>query len=703
MSWSRFITIENLCIAAEVTAAMLLLAFSFPEQRSKVKTSEKDDTNIPLLELARRAFLEEKLARSLELLAMLDSPRPPVDYTERLASEFSDAEAIGWVDRLSGTFNRAFIDAFLNRWLALPNDNRFGSYLSMISLKDYTELVRDSGPVQVELMLRDLGSRLKSQCADQAIVARLPPDQFLLITFDGDPSAGVQCVDSASEESRDPDATSDAQSKPMSLVCSVVELSDEISSFEEAVGQLETGNNTAAQLGEKFYFKQGSSWTRDIPTPSTSKRKLSPRSDDSSLPRKAAKSITPTANATGDTQSNSSETDDAAEQALQENGTAGNQDKDAPESDSLEAPIQGKSSDVSAVASNEEIAALFAQIKKHDRQSEKSQGATTVATSVDPGIANPETTLEAVRSERAIETPTTGGPQSAVKPQAASGQQSPAEPQSSVNALSATDSLSESDSVSADDIASLFATFKTAEVSKTLPTDKKSSSDQSRSADVSSQSTKKTTDSEKGGARSVDIAELESMSETASADDIGALFKAVQQERKQDKAEPAISNAVSNRRMAQEIKELSETATADDIADLFNAVQSSAAPAKKPPLATPSPSIEDLGETATTDDIAALFKAVQQESKEVKSIPLSPNPSADRQFAQEIEDISETATSDDIAELFKAVKSGLGPTKEPAEAPPAPTQEDLGETATADDIAALFASLKQGSVNKGPN
>lgn len=710
MSWSRFITVENLCIAAEVTAAMLLLAFSIPEQRSKVKTTEKDDTNSPLLELARRAFLEEKLARSLARLAMLDSTRPAVDYTERCASELSDAEAIGWLDRLSGTFNRVFIDSFLNRWLALPNDNRSGSYLSMISLKDYTELVRDSGPVQVELMLRDLGSRLKSQFADQAIVARLPPDRFLLLTFDGDPSAGVKCVDSASVESPDSEATSESKSKPMSLVCSVVELSDEISSFEEVVGQLETGNDAATQTGEKFYFKQGSSWTSDIPTPSSSKRKSPPRSDDSSLPKKTGKSIAPAEiaedNSTEDTLSNSSETADSVEKTLQENVTAGTQETVAPESDALEAPIQGKSSDVSAVASNEEIAALFAQIKKHESQSEKSPSTTAIETPKAPSIANPESTLEAVRSEQATETPTTGEPQSAAEPQVVSGPQSPAEPQaatkqqSSVESLSATESLSESDSVSADDIASLFAAFKPDEVLKTLPTEKSSSSDRPRSADVSSQSTK-TTESEKGSARSVDIAELESMSETASADDIAALFKAVQQERKEDKVETAIANAVSNRRIAQEIEELSETATVDDIAELFKAVQSGAGPAKTAPEATPSPAIEDLSETATTDDIAALFKAVQQESKEAKSAPVAPKPSASRQFAQEIEEHSETATADDIAELFNAVKSGLGPTKEPARAAPPPIEEDLGETATADDIAALFASVKRESADKG--
>jgi epidermal growth factor receptor substrate 15 len=612
MSWSRFITVENLCIAAEVTAAMLLLAFAIPEQRVKVKTSEKDDSNSLLFEVARRAFLEEMLARSLERLAMLESSRPAVDRSERLASEFSDAEAMGWIDRLSGTYNRSFIDVFLNRWLALPNENRLGSYLSMISLKDYTELVRDSGPVQVELMLRDLGNRLKTRCTDQAIVARLPPDRFLLLTFDADPSVGTQCVESASEAAGDPESTPEDKSKPMSLVCSVVELSEESSSFEDVVGQLETGIDAATQLGEKFFFKQGSGWTSDIPSPSNTKRKTSSHSNDSSLPKKERKSTT-TAEVAEETASvgaspNASGPDDTTVESLTEGSSTVVHELDALDANSVAGPVHGKTADVSAVASNEEIAALFAQIKKHENKSEKSQDTTAIEAGGPPNATASDSAPQSLRAENGTE------PLLAVNPQSAAGPQSITGPQSAIDILSATEqrlgnepqsateSLSDSDSVSANDIASLFAAFKPDEVLKTLPTD------------VSSQSTQTSGELAKANERSVDIAELESMSETATADDIAELFKAVQQERKEDKPVPAPPKPVANRRFAQEIEDLSETATTDDIAELFKAVKSGLGPTKDTEPSSPTPMNEDLEETANADDIAALFASVKREA-----------------------------------------------------------------------------------------
>jgi hypothetical protein len=107
---------------------------------------------------------------------------------------------------------------------------------------------------------------------------------------------------------------------------------------------------------------------------------------------------------------------------------------------------------------------------------------------------------------------------------------------------------------------------------------------------------------------------LESMSETATADDIAELFKAVQQERKEDKADAVIPKPVANRRFAQEIEELSETATTDDIAELFKAVKSGLGPTKDTEPSSPTPMIEDLEETATADDIAALFASVKREA-----------------------------------------------------------------------------------------
>nr|MCU0721222.1 diguanylate cyclase [Pirellula sp.] len=471
MSWSRFITVENLCIAAEVTAALLLLAFSIPEKRAKAKSSADDEGNRALPELARRAFLEEKIAQSLSRLAMLESSRPAVDLAERFNSELSDAELLGWLDRLSGTYNRSFIDIFLKRWLALPSENRVGSFLSMVSLKDYTELVRDSGPVQVELMLREVGNRLKSQFAEHAIVARLPPDRFLILTFDADPSVGVKCLDFASGAAPDSNSAPETQSKPLELITSVVELADELPTFEDAVSQLETGIDAATQAGAKCFIKQGTQWSSDIPTPPASSRSSSSRTKVSSSPKSSAKPSTVAASAEDVALASSSKTSDPSvtEGSEPNQETAGKSnggdELNQLESDLLDTSVQSKSADVSAVASNEEIAALFAQIKKNESKDGKLQDAKADDASTVSGDLKVDASSDTVSNKS--ETDSVSGDDiaslfAAAKASSKPKQESPAPKVTPETKGKSAASKEADDTVSADDIASLFAAAKPA-------------------------------------------------------------------------------------------------------------------------------------------------------------------------------------------------------------------------------------------------
>jgi GGDEF domain-containing protein len=622
MSWSRFITVENLCIAAEVTAAMLLLAFAIPEKYAKVKSPSDDEGDRALLELARRAFLEEKIAQCLSRLALLETSRPDVDCTERLGSEFSDAEKLGWLDRVSGAYNRSFLDLFLKRWLALPSENRLGSYLSMVSLKDYSELVRALGPVQVELMLRDLGNRLKDQFADHAIVARLPPDRFLVITFDADPSVGVKCVESASVASTDPNAAPETQSKPLALVSSVVALTDELPSFEDAVSQLEAGAEAAIKAGESYFIKRDTQWTSEIPAETALSRSSSLRAKARASASNKPKSA-PSAETAVDEQSAASSPNTSGSATENENDSKseatsksnGGEELDPLGSNTPDAPAQVKSADVSAVASNEEIAALFAQIKKNENQSGKSQdaavdGATTAASTSTPGASS-----DGVANKDA------------------------------------------DDTVSADDIASLFAAAKPVAAPKTKPAELPNSQSSSQPQPAAPLYAQNPAEANK---KSTGIAELDSMADTASADDISALFKAVQQENKDSGASPVRPTPPANNRFAKEIEDLSESATSVDIAELFKAVQTGLGAAKTSGPSSPSASIEELGESATSDDIAELFATVRQESKP-KEVTTPSNQAvavAPKQDKAPVapEDLQETASSDDIASLFAQMK-----------------------------------------------
>ncbi|MCU0711162.1 MAG: diguanylate cyclase [Pirellula sp.] len=615
MSWSRFITVENLCIAAEVTAALLLVAFALPEKRNKVTAPADDEGKRALLDLARRAFLEEKTAQCLARLATAGSSRPAVDTTERSVSELVDAESLGWLDRLSGTYNRTFFDLFLKRWLALSCESRQGSYLTMVSLQNYPDLVRDSGPVHVEMMLRDLGNRLKSQFSDRAIVARLPPDCFLILTFDADPTVGVKCTDLTSKTSSDPAAGEEADKNPLTLISSVVELSDDIPAAEGIVGELEQGIDTATQIGEKFVIKQGSQWLEKLPTrslpsanapvqikaaPSTAKKNNStsqaPDDSDGDSPSSSANKLV-----SSDTEENVTQSETPIDPIADEN-------PDNSAASTSDSQPQGKPADVSAVASNEEIAALFAQIKKNENQSGESKQDSAVAVS--------SATSESTAVSDAV---------------------------SSDNPVS---EISETDNISADDIAALFAATKPA--SKPAATPITAPAVQP----VATQSN-----------RNADVEELDSLSETASADDIAALFKAVQEEKKPNGPDLAKPSAATNNRFAKEIEDLSESATTEDIAELFKSVQSGLASTKnseQSAVAAPaSPTTEDLDASATADDIAALFATVKRESKPVESSKKPNQKLVETEPKQEPEapiDLQENASSDDIAALFAQMK-----------------------------------------------
>jgi GGDEF domain-containing protein len=714
MSWSRFITVENLCIAAEVTAAMLLLAFAIPEKYAKVKSPSDDEGDRALLELARRAFLEEKIAQCLSRLALLETSRPDVDCTERLGSEFSDAEKLGWLDRVSGAYNRSFLDLFLKRWLALPSENRLGSYLSMVSLKDYSELVRALGPVQVELMLRDLGNRLKDQFADHAIVARLPPDRFLVITFDADPSVGVKCVESASVASTDPNAAPETQSKPLALVSSVVALTDELPSFEDAVSQLEAGAEAAIKAGESYFIKRDTQWTSEIPAETALSRSSSLRAKARASASNKPKSA-PSAETAVDEQSAASSPNTSGSATENENDSKseatsksnGGEELDPLGSNTPDAPAQVKSADVSAVASNEEIAALFAQIKKNENQSGKSQdaavdGATTAASTSTPGASS-----DGVANKDADDTVSADDIASlfaASKPTSKPKQEiAAAEPSTQTSRKSAANKDAD-DTVSADDIASLFAAAK--------PTSKPKQ--ETAAAEPSTQTSRKS-------------AANKDADDTVSADDIASLFAAAKPTSKPKQETAAAEPSTQTSRKSAANKDADDTVSADDIASLFAAAKPVAAPKTKPaelpnsqsssqpqpaaPLYAQNPAeankkstgiaeLDSMADTASADDISALFKAVQQENKDSGASPVRPTPPANNRFAKEIEDLSESATSVDIAELFKAVQTGLGAAKTSGPSSPSASIEELGESATSDDIAELFATVRQESKPK---
>lgn len=179
-----------------------------------------------------------------------------------------------------------------------------------------------------------------------------------------------------------------------------------------------------------------------------------------------------------------------------------------------------------------------------------------------------------------------------------------------------------------------------------------------------------------------------------------------------------------------------ETASSDDIEALFAAAKAQGAPAAAPeppkPAAVPAPAPmkeEELATRASGDDIEALFAAAQAQTQKpaaeakpsVAEATLELKKAEIAQGELDEEESAEMASSDDIEALFAAVKETsstvndaiqapkISETERAAEeekkeikdlldkldAPPEPPSNiDLSESASADDIAALFAAMK---------
>lgn len=602
MSWSRFITVENLCIAAEVTAALLLLAFAFPEKKTSSGSSDGGGANSSIEDL-KKLFMAWKINQGLAVLSAHRAQQPIPQELEFSEDDLSSVERLNWLDRLSGTYNRFFFDLFLTRWLSLPSELRAGSFLSMISIEDYSERVRESGAMNVELTLREIGKKLNDEYAHRAIIARLPPDRFVLVNFDLDPSMSLEAMEVASAPADEEQTTSATESNKVPFVASCVDLADDIGTPDDALGSLEEGTALASQSSQKCVMKRGADWSEEIPRSNRNQPRSSRDGNKASRARGSSGSME--TNAESATENANSIADELKSGKSKEADSESNTSlDDEPEVSMPLETDQGKAPDVSAIASNEEIAALFAQIKKNGKSTASGQSAPETPNSSDE-ISKKSASSPASVSDK-----------------------------------------SESDLVSADDISALFAATKKPATPSPAPTP----------APVPAKKP------------SASVSELDDMSETVSSDDISELFKAVQSEQaKPQSPTPAKPKPrAAKKEFIAAVDDLSETASTDDIAELFKAVQSgmasvgSAASQTPPPSPQSTPEVDDPSETATAEDIASLFATVKAASSpgENASSPKTETQSKPAPPAMSAEDLSEKASSDDIAALFAQMKSG---------------------------------------------
>jgi GGDEF domain-containing protein len=577
MSWLRFVTVDALCIAAEVTAALLLLAFAIPEKSKGTGGDPKADENRKkLLELARRAYLDHQILFGLYWLEAQD-PKSLATPTENDA-DVSTMDTLGWLDRLSGSYNRAFLDEFLPLWLSLPSDRRQGSALTMLAVHEYAEMVRNRGPIEVEKTLREIG-----QYTEGAIVGRYPPDRFLIIGFGQGASEAFETVKEFQAFIGEQSKNEESLLKDVRLVASIVELSEESPTFDDLVSDLDDGVTQASESGESCVGRSDGNWSAAPPPPTGRAKTRTRTSTRSSDVAGKGKSTSPSntdpdgvSAEEGSNRSANSHSSDvsSAKEATKPNQTSAN-DSDSGQTGKAE-NTEKKSSDVSAVASTEEIEALFQQLKKKDKPPVEPEQPALTAVKPHEDNANDVASADDIAALFA-QAKTTAGP---TVPATSS--------QPTTTPVAVTENLN--DTASADDIAALFAAVQGAKP-ESVPVATKAETP----IDPTSPSPP-----------TKPVEEIH-LGEEATADDIASLFATI----KGSSPQPAPTEAKSKPSMPP--VDPSETATADDIAELFRSVQSAVSPesASEPGPKPPAPAQEiDLSETASADDIEALLKSM---------------------------------------------------------------------------------------------
>jgi GGDEF domain-containing protein len=707
MSFLRFITVDMLCIAAEITAALLLLAFAIPEKKKIAQPDANSEELDRLSSQAKQYCVDAAVFRGLAILR--DPAKASFHDTEELAENL---RLVGYEDKLTHTANHAFADAFLSKWLRLPIEHRTGSSLAMIVVDDYSDLLRAKGAMELEAILRRLSEMIKADFGSNSFISRYQPDRFLIVSFNGD--IGDAYTELIALRKKICEIAPDESTGHGAFDCtnSIVHLGEEEVDLSQAIEDLDEGISQASGVADKCVAKSANQeWSDSAPTTSSARDHDTSREADKQIGHSRSPSSTPTSSSS--IEKGSKQDIGTAEEPNETGNNAGNGSSvpTAPEKVVADAPVAKETkpqSDVQAVAKNEDIEALFAQINKN-----KKSNASATEAPAEPSPQTPALETPPVSESDASESATADDIAALFATVKSATQPSSPKPSETPTPKPAPDAIEdENGTASADDIAALFASAQAAPKAPQVPV--KAPATTTPVPATPSQPTA-----------------LENLDEAASADDIAALFASVQSAPKAQQAPAkvpvATTPAPTPAAPSTALENLDEAASADDIAALFASVQSApkaqqatvTAPAKTTPAPTPpipSAALENLDEAASADDITSLFamaKSGKQEAKPPVQPTAVPTPVSTPSNAAKpaSEDLSESASANDIAALFAAAKkptsssNATGETADKSNPPPVHETpegkkniealvQNLNESASADEIEALFANLK---------
>ncbi len=607
MSFLRFITVDMLCIAAEITAALLLLAFAIPEKKSTAQADANNEELDRLSARARQFCVDSAVFRGLAILRAPE--RASFHETEDMAETL---RLVGYEDKLTRTANHAFAEAFLTKWLRLPIEHRTGSSLAMIVVDDYSDMLRTKGAMELEAILRKLSEMVKSEFGSTSIISRYQPDRFLILSFDGD--IGNAYTDLVALRKKVSEIVLDETTGHGAFDCtnSIVHLGDEDVNLQQAIEDLDEGINQAIGSTDKCVAKVANQeWSDSAPLSTTTRADAENRKADLQADQSGSASL-----ASSETEKQGLGKTGVAEEPIESAAPTGDvkavpaaQNKGVADSpDTKETKPQ---SDVQAVAKNEDIEALFEQINKN-----KKSNAAAAELSAKPSSQKP-----------AIEVPS-----------------------------AKVSEMDVSESATADDIAALFATVKSATQTSTPKTKEApapnpvpnttedengiASADDIAALFASAQSTPK---AQQATAKApADIAPLpapttpsttpEKLDEAVSADDIASLFAMAKSDKQEAKPRVQPTPAPAPSKVANSPNDNQDKSVSqNDIAALFAAAKKPAPPSNLPI------------ETASSVD-------------ESNAPPIHVTPEGKKNIQALVQNLNESASADEIESLFANLK-----------------------------------------------
>jgi len=593
------ISIENLCLGAEVIIVLLLIAFAWTpkgvsvDDESNVKKEFMDWTP------AKLAFLQSSLFRGLYVQnwkSTAGGPTKPFLFSQGIEGELQSEIPGPWQDRLTKLTNRQGFDSLLREWTSISSEHRKRSCLSMITLNEYSQILATHGAMATEGAMRAFANLLKQNLENEAFVSRYQSERFMVLSFASNESQAFETMQRIREKAASA-SFFEFQGNPLLIAC-VVSITpiDGHESNDSIIDLLEEGFLHADDNEFGVVSRSNQAWTDQPPVPSETEplagetsakpsggskkqyldSQLEPGERQSDVDVDALDASDGIAQPTADTNTlEPSSVDKAAD--LQPNEATEN------------------SNDITAVADPDDIEALFAQMRNNKQQSK-------------PSPVPPPATA-------------------------------PAEP--------APVETSGTELASADDIASLFASTKPAASPPKAATKAAvpaapvapAASVASATPDTSVKAVAPVAAAVPAVQASNDTTELDGAAETASADDIAALFAA-----NKPKAPAKISTPD-----ALGESEKAELATADDIAALFASVKQGIASTPKEP--TPAPSSSPVLPPASPVSVAQ-----NELSSQPAQIPQPSSPPPKASIALTEADLLETASADDIAALFASMK-----------------------------------------------